>query len=49
MAFAKNEEAVKALKQVRQVENEQKAKFDTHFDVLARRQNTTAEKLNLAR
>ncbi|XP_014470107.1 PREDICTED: trichohyalin-like [Dinoponera quadriceps] len=48
VAFAKNEEAVKALKEVRHIENEHKAKFDAHFGVLAHRQNTTAQKLNLA-
>lgn len=49
VAFAKNEEAVKVLKEVRQVENEHKVKFDAQFGLLAHRQNTTAEKLNIAR
>ncbi|EFN89448.1 Fas-binding factor 1, partial [Harpegnathos saltator] len=48
VAFTKNEEAVKALKEARQIENEHKTKFDTHFSVLAHRQDTTAQKIHLA-
>ncbi|XP_032676938.1 trichohyalin-like [Odontomachus brunneus] len=48
VAYAKNEEAVKALEEARHIENEHKATFDAHFGVLAHRQNTTAQKLNMA-
>lgn len=40
---------MKALKEAHHIENEHKAKFDAHFGMLAHRQNTTAQKLNLAR
>lgn len=49
IAFVKNEQAIKALKEAHHIENEHRAKFDAHFNILEQRQHTTAEKLNLAR
>lgn len=40
---------MKALKVARHMENEHRTKVDDEFGVMARRQNTTAEKLKLAR
>jgi len=49
VAFAKNKEAVKVLKEARHIENEHRTKVNAHFDVLTQTQNTTRGKLNLAK
>lgn len=46
VAFTKNEEAVKALKEARNIENECKTKFDSNFGIF-KKLNSTSEKLAL--
>ncbi|XP_012216411.1 fas-binding factor 1-like [Linepithema humile] len=46
IAFTKNEEAIKALKEARHIENEHKVKFDPHFGILEKF-NSASEKLAL--
>ncbi|XP_029172674.1 LOW QUALITY PROTEIN: trichohyalin-like [Nylanderia fulva] len=47
VAFAKNEEAIKALKEARNIENESKTKFDSNFNDVFRKLNSTSEKMAL--
>ncbi|KAL6434459.1 hypothetical protein ACFW04_006100 [Cataglyphis niger] len=46
VAFTKNEEAIKALKEARNIENECKTKFDSNFGIF-KKLNSTSEKLAL--
>lgn len=47
VAFAKNEEAVKTLKEARNIENECKTKFDPNFSDIFGKLNSTSEKMAL--
>lgn len=47
VAFAKNKEAVKTLKEARNIENECKTKFDPNFSNLFGKLNSTSEKMAL--